>query len=37
MRGERRGGDARGTEGRECKGRKGVRRYVDRGGDAREG
>ena len=31
-----RGGDTRGAEGRECKGRIGVRGYVGRGGDARE-
>ena len=30
-------GDARGAEGRECKGRIGVRGEVGRGGDAREG
>ena len=30
------GRDAKGAEGRECKGRIGVRGYVGRGGDARE-
>ena len=32
---DERRGDTRGAEGRECKGRIGVRGYVGRGGDAR--